>query len=240
MSKLSFRYYPQPVSPEMEQLEKKIFKYSLILPVFFLLIIWLIKIAEVVLGIRLTELGMYPRHIEGLLGIFTSPLIHGDFGHLINNSTSFLILSTALFFFYRKMAYLIFLLNYVLAGILLWIGGREVWHIGASGIIYGLAAFLLFAGILRKDVRLLTISLIVIFLYGSFFWGLFPIEEHISWDGHLMGAISGTILALVFYKYGPPRQKFEWEDETDDENEEDAPLPPEYQDNKTTPISKLN
>lgn len=221
MARLTFRYYPHPISPEMEQLEKKIFKYSLVFPVLFLVIIWMIKIAEVVLNAHFTELGMYPRHLKGLIGILTSPLIHSNFKHLIGNSTSFLVLSTTLFFFYREMAYRIFILNYFMAGILLWLIGREAWHIGASGIIYGMAAFLFLSGIFRKDIRLLTISLIVIFLYGSLFWGLFPIEENISWDGHLMGAISGTVLALIFYKHGPPRQKFDWEDEPDDEEDDE-------------------
>ena len=217
MPKLTFRYYPQPISHDEAKLEKKIFKYSLFIPFLFLLIMWMIKIAETTLGIRLVNLGMYPRHVKGLTGIIMSPLIHGDWQHLIGNSISFMVLSTALFFFYRKLAFRIFILNYLLSGILLWLGGRQVWHIGASGVIYGLAAFLMFSGIFRKDVRLLTISLIVIFLYGSLFWGLFPIQENISWDGHLMGAASGTILSSIFHKYGPPRRHYEWEDDDDNE-----------------------
>lgn len=232
MSKLTFRYYPQPVTPESVELEKKIFRYSLFIPVIFLIIIWLFKLAELILNVKFTELGMHPRHVDGLLGIITSPLIHSDFSHLVGNSTSFLVLSTALFFFYRKMALRIFLLNYLLAGIFLWLGGREVWHIGASGIVYGLAAFLFSSGVFRKDVRLLTISLIVIFLYGSFFWGLFPTQERISWDGHLMGAISGFLLSLIFYKYGPPRQKFEWEDENDEELDNEDLSPEEKNNNE--------
>lgn len=174
MAKLIFRYYPQPVTNESVELEKRIFKYSLVVPVIFLIFIWLIKISEIVLDIQLYHLGVFPRSVNGLIGILTSPLIHADFKHLIANSPSFLVLSTALFFFYRKVALRIFILNYFLSGILLWLGGREVWHIGASGIIYGMAAFLLFSGIFRQDLRLLTISLIVTFLYGSFIWGLFP------------------------------------------------------------------
>ena len=246
MPRLTFRYYPEPVTPESIKLEKKIFKYSLFIPSLFLIIIWLVKLAEIVLNMNFTNFGMHPRNADGLIGIITSPLIHSDFGHLFGNSSSFLVLSTALFFFYRNMALRIFILNYLMAGIFLWLGGREVWHIGASGIIYGLAAFLLSSGILRKDIRLLTISLIVIFLYGSFFWGLFPFENHISWDGHLMGAISGVILSLVFYKYGPPRQKFEWEDENDDDLDEETnefhestENKPDINDNKID-ILKLN
>ncbi len=220
MGKLTFRYYPQPLTPEIEELEKKIFKYSLIIPCLFLLIIWLIKFVELSLDISFAELGVYPRNLKGLIGIITSPLIHSNFGHLIGNSTSFFVLSVALFFFYRRLALKIFLLNYFLSGLLLWIGGREAWHIGASGIIYGLTTFLLFSGILRQDLRLLTISLIVTFLYGSFIWGIFPFDPKISWDGHLMGAVSGTVLSLIFYKYGPPRNKFEWEDEPDEEDDD--------------------
>jgi len=221
MPKLTFRYYPQPVSEEQAELEKKIFKYSLVIPLLFLIIMWLIKLSETILGISFVELGMYPRHAKGLLGIIMSPLIHGDWSHLIGNSVSFLVLSTALFFFYRKLAMPIFIINYLLSGILLWLGGRAVWHIGASGVIYGLAAFLMLSGLFRKDIRLLTISLIVIFLYGSFIWGLFPIEDGISWDGHLMGAISGTILAAAFHKHGPPTPHYDWEDNEDDDDEDE-------------------
>jgi len=219
MPRLTFRYYPQPYNPELEKLEKKIFRYSLVIPLIFLIIIWLIKFIELFFGYNFYELGIYPRHFEGMLGILTSPLVHADFKHLISNSTSFLILATALFFFYRQLAFRIFIINYLLAGVLLWLGGREAWHIGASGIIYGLAAFLLISGLMRKDVRLLTISLIVIFLYGSMIWGLFPFDERISWDGHLMGASSGAMLAFLYFKQGPPRRKFEWEDEPETEDD---------------------
>jgi membrane associated rhomboid family serine protease len=219
MPKLNFRYYPQLISPDQVEIEKKIFRYSLVVPLLFLIVIWMIKIAEIILDLPLTRWGIFPRHAKGLTGILTAPLIHGDFGHLIGNSSSFLVLATALFFFYRKLAYPIFILNYLMAGLFLWLGGREVWHIGASGVIYGMAAFLMFSGVFRKDVRLLTISLIVIFLYGSLIWGLFPLVEGISWDGHLMGAASGIILSFIFHRKGPPRQRFEWEDESDDDSE---------------------
>jgi membrane associated rhomboid family serine protease len=219
MNRLDFRYYPNNLSPEALEVEKRIFKLSLIFPIIFLIIIWLIKISESFLGISFYQWGMYPRDINGLKGILFSPLIHGSFKHLIANSSSFIVLATALFFFYRKMAMPIFLLNYFLSGIFLWIGGREVWHIGASGIIYGLAAFLFFSGLFRNDLRLLTISLIIVFLYGSFVWGLFPIEPGVSWDGHLMGAVSGIILSARFQKHGPPRIPYEWENEPEDEED---------------------
>lgn len=223
MARLTFRYYPHPISFEEEQLEKKIFKYSLVIPVIFLIAMWMVKITETILGQQFTQFGVLPRNWNGLLGIITSPMIHADFNHLIANSTSFLILSTALFFFYRKVALRIFILNYLMAGFFLWLGGREAYHIGASGVIYGLAAFLLLSGILNRDLRLLTISLVVVFLYGSMIWGIFPLFPEISWDGHLMGAASGAILASLYYKQGPPVPIYEPEtddEETDDPNDE--------------------
>ena len=222
MAKLVFRYYPYQVTPEEEQLEKKIFKLSLIIPFLFLIIIWLVKISETVSGLSFAEFGMVPRTIKGIRGILLSPLIHSDFKHLVANSTSFFVLAAALFFFYRKVALKVFIINYFMAGLLLWLGGREAIHIGASGIIYGMAAFLFLSGVLMKDLRLLTISLIVVFMYGSMIWGLFPFDPHVSWDGHVMGAVSGTVLSLLYYKQGPPVKTFEEDDEEDDEVPEDG------------------
>ena len=176
------------------------------------------------LGIQLTELGVFPRKAKGLIGIITAPFIHSDWKHLFGNASSFFILGTSLFYFYRDQALKIFLFNYLLTGISLWFIGRNAWHIGASGVVYSLAAFLTLSGILRNDLRLLTIALIVTFLYGSFFWGLFPLEEKVSWEGHLSGAISGLLFALIFKNVGPPRRKFEWEDEEEDEEEDDEEM----------------
>jgi membrane associated rhomboid family serine protease len=219
MARLFFRYYPQPVSPETEKLEKKIFRFSMVIPALVTLCFWLVKFAELVLQTDFVRFGVHPRHLRGLIGLLTSPLVHADFSHLINNSVSFFILSTALFFFYRKLALRIFVLNYFFAGLFLWLVGRDAYHIGASGVIYGLAAFLFCSGIMRSDVRLLTISLVVTFLYGSLIWGLLPIDPKISWDGHWAGAISGFLIALAYKNQGPPRHRFEWENEPDDDND---------------------
>jgi hypothetical protein len=94
-----------------------------------------------------------------------------------------------------------------------------VWHIGASGVVYAMAAFHFVSGIIRNDVRLLTLSVTVVFLYGGLIWGLLPINPEISWEGHLWGAISGIVLALIYKKYTIRRDKFDWEDE-EEENQD--------------------
>lgn len=216
-----FNYYPPKPESTDPELEKKIFRHSLVFPSFFLLSFWLIFLVETTLGLDLAVYGIFPLRPEGLKGILFSPFIHSGYKHLAANSVSFFVLSFALFYFYRKLAYRIFVLIYFLSGICVWLGAREAWHIGASGVVYGLASFLFFSGIFRNDVKLLTIAIIVVFLYGGMFWGLFPIKPEISWESHLWGAASGLFLSLFYRNQGPQRQRYEWEDETEEEPEND-------------------
>ena len=214
-----FHYYPRKQAPFDKEIEKKIFKYSLLIPVLIVGLFWLVKLTENVMDISLVEFGILPLQFEGLPGIIFSPFIHSSYDHLMSNSIPFLILSFALLYFYRNLAYRILFLIYILSGICVWLGGRESWHIGASGIVYGLASFLFFSGVFRKDANLLTIGIIVIFLYGSMFWGIFPIKPGISWESHLWGATSGLMLAFYYRYQGPARPAASWEDEPEDEED---------------------
>ena len=201
--------------------EKRKLLHSLIFPVLFLLLTWLVKIVEVVFNIDFSKFGIYPLSVHGLTGIITSPLIHADFKHLFANSVPILVLSASLVYVYKKIAYKIFFLIYLLTGIWVWFGAREAYHIGASGLVYGLASFLFFSGIIRRDTKLMAITLLVAFLYGSMVWGVFPDffpKRNISWESHLMGLIAGLILSIYYRKFGPQRKKYEWEDEEDKEN----------------------
>ncbi|MGE5395531.1 MAG: rhomboid family intramembrane serine protease [Candidatus Saccharibacteria bacterium] len=216
-----FDYYPRKQPPIDPDTEKKIFKYSLLFPVIIVGLFWLVKVVEDIYNLDLAEYGILPLQVEGLKGILLSPFIHGSYDHLISNSLPFLVLGFALFYFYRNLAYRILFLIYLLSGLCVWLGGRESYHIGASGIVYGLASFLFFSGVLRKDANLLTIGIIVIFLYGSMFWGMFPWKPDISWESHLWGALSGLILSLYYRHQGPARHKASWEDEPEDDGEEE-------------------
>nr|WP_320022671.1 rhomboid family intramembrane serine protease [uncultured Draconibacterium sp.] len=215
-----FRYYPSNPKNLDPEMEKKIFFHSLLFPAIFVLALWIVKIIELTSGLSFVEFGIYPRHINGLQGVLFSPFIHSDFNHLISNSLPFFILGFMLIYFYRRISYRIFFLLYILSGISTWIMGREAWHIGASGVVYAMATFHFVSGIIRSDVRLLTLSAIVVFLYGGLVWGLLPIRPEISWEGHLSGAIFGVALAFYYRKYIVRREKFDWEDEPDDDEEE--------------------
>src|ERR1700741_4368103 len=212
---------------------------SSVFPMLFLLAAWAIFYADNHYKIGLYQLGLEPRSINGLLGLVTMPLLHGDLGHIISNSIPILVLGTLLFYFYRAIAFKVFFLIYFSCGALVWIfarntGPNPVFHIGASGLIYGLAGFLFFSGIIRKHKALFGVALLVTFLYGSVIWGIFPTEfqqaihyiqkkENISWEGHLFGFISGASLAYIYRKHGIQQPVYSWDINNDADVDENNP-----------------
>jgi membrane associated rhomboid family serine protease len=211
------RYYSGGYSEEQYNLEKRIIRYSLFISGLFVVVLWLVKLFEIEFNLDFSNWGILPLSVKGLRGILFSPLIHANLDHLIANTLPIFILTFSLFFFYRKSSYTIFVLIYLLSGLFVWLGGREALHIGASGVIYGLAAFLFLSGIISFNVRLLTISLVVSLVYGGMFWGIFPIKPEISWESHLWGGISGFALA-IFFRNSIPYDHIETEEDENDEN----------------------
>ncbi len=220
----------------VELFKRRIF-LSLILPLLFILLLWIIRFVEYEFDISLYTLGVLPLTIKGLPGIFLSPLIHADARHLLNNSFPLIILGSALFYFYSDIALRVIMVSWIWTGILVWLLGRESWHIGASGLIYSLAAFLFVSGILRSYMRLLALSLLVAYLYGSMVWGMFPfVDVHISWEAHMMGAFCGVILAFWYRKEGPQKPEVQWldddEDDIGDPDNDENILVDEYKENE--------
>ena len=200
-------------------------------PLFPIFILYILKIMEVGMDWDFSRLGVYPMEKRGLVGILTHPLIHSGFSHLLANTIPLFFLSWCLFYFYRGIAGKIFILIWLGGGLLTFLIGKPGWHIGASGLIYGLAFFLFFSGILRKYIPLIAISLLVTFLYGGIIWHMFPYfsPTNMSWEGHLSGGIMGTLCAFVFVNHGPQRPEpfaDEMEEEENTEEEEDAGYKP--------------
>ncbi|CAN5510290.1 rhomboid family intramembrane serine protease [soil metagenome] len=197
--------------------EEKSILSSFVPPLIFVGLLWLVKGIEMYFHIELHHFGIFPRDLSSLKGILTMPFIHDDFKHLFSNTLPLVVMGAMLIYFYRAISTKVFLWIWLLHTVWLWIGGRPAWHIGASGIVYGLASFLLFSGVLRKDIRLMALSMLVIFLYGGMIWGMFPIFYGMSWEAHLFGAMSGFLLAWVYREEGPQRKVYDWESEPEEE-----------------------
>lgn len=198
---------------------------ALVPPIFFVLTMALVFVGDEWEVISARPWGIRPKSLIGLLGIFTTPFLHGSYEHLFNNSIPILVLGWCLFFFYRNLAWRTLAWIIICGGFWVWVSGRAGSnHIGASGLVYGLASFLFLSGILRKHIPLIAISMLVVFLYGSLIWGVFPVQEHISWEGHLWGAVAGFIAAIYYRPLGPQRTKYAWEDE----EEEEVPYEEQY------------
>ncbi len=189
---------------------------------------WSVFVIDRFYELDLYQYGVKPQTVEGLKGIFLMPFIHGqrDFGHIINNSFPTLVLFATLIYFYREIAAYVILFLWVGGGFLLWYFAENTgsYHIGMSGVIYGLFGFILTSGFLRKFMPLQAIALFVAFVYGSLIWGVFPIKAGVSWEGHLAGLLVGAVVAFAFRKKGPVPPKYRYEIE-----KEMGIEPPDYE-----------
>jgi len=161
----------------------------------FLAVIWVVFLIDRVLPLEL--LGLVPRTLDGLVGIVAMPFLHGDLAHLISNSVPLLV-TLLLLAGSRANSAVIVVLIALLGGLGLWLFGRTALHIGASGLVFGLIAFHIFAGIFERRRQSVMIAVIVGFMYAStLFQGVLPLQPGVSWDGHLFGALAGALVALL-------------------------------------------
>lgn len=197
--------------------ETKIRRISFGIAFSIVMLMGVVFLYDYYFSLELYKFGVYPRSFSGLIGILTSPFIHStaNYSHLLNNSIPIFVLTWLLFYSYRTIAAKVFVFIYFATGIFVWLLGRESYHIGMSGVIYGLTSFLIVSGFFRKNMRIAGISLLVIFLYGSIIWGVIPLDPSISWEGHFFGFLSGMIMAGVYRKAGPQPEKYRYEIEED-------------------------
>lgn len=169
-----------------------------IFPLGFTVFLWLVHLLKEATNWPNGSMGLFPRKLSGLQGILFAPLIHGDWGHLIRNSITFIALCFILFAFYKRVALKSFILIYVLTGVFVWVFGRPVYHIGASGVVYGLIAFIFWTGIFRRNIKSIILALIMLFMYSPMFAGILPNQPGVSWESHLLGGIAGILVAWLF------------------------------------------
>ena len=200
---------------EDPQNDRKRLQQSFFIAAGFTALLWVIKSTEVIAGISLVRYGVYPGSLQGLPGIVFAPLIHSSFSHLFANTAPLLILGTALLYGYPRSARIVIPAVYLVTGLSVWLFGRQVWHIGASGLTFGFMFFVFTIGALRWDRKAIALSMIVFLLYGGMIWGVLPGRPGISFESHLSGAVIGLVLALLLRNADPrpPEKKYSWEDE---------------------------
>ncbi|NUM31592.1 MAG: rhomboid family intramembrane serine protease [Bacteroidetes bacterium] len=196
-----------------------------IYPLILVMAMWVAFFFNIKYNLNLEIYGLKPHDITGLKGILFMPFLHENFEHLFSNTVPVLVAGFFLFYYFKNLTWLILSFIWLGSGIFIWfVGQNGTLHIGASGIVYGLVFFLLITGFLRRHKQLLAVALIMVFLYGSIMWGLFPdyvklLKENISWEGHLGGAMSGILIAILLLKKGPQTPKHEIIEDEDDEIE---------------------
>ena len=185
---------------DMNEKTRKVL-YALRFPVLFIVLIWVIHTIKFFSGESFGQLGVYPREFSGLIGVMFSPVIHGDWQHLISNTVVLGPLMGVLYLFYKRVAMKSFFSIYLLTGLSVWLFARPVFHIGASGVVYGLISFLFWTGVFRRNARSIVLSLIILLMYSGYVVGVVPGKPGISWESHLLGAIVGIVVAYIFKDY---------------------------------------
>ncbi len=167
-------------------------------PLALIGVLWVVHLFQALTGVELGMFGVYPRNISGLRGILLSPLIHADFRHLLSNTVPLFLLTVTLLAFYPRVGWRAFWLIYLLTGMAVWLFARPVYHIGASGVVYGLVAFIFWTGIFRRSIKTIVLTLVVTLLYSGYIVGILPNQEGISWESHLLGGLVGIFVAWWF------------------------------------------
>ncbi len=176
-------------------------------PLILVGILWIIHLWVEMFGINVREYALVPRRVYGLWGILTSPLFHSDWGHIFNNSFPLLFTGSMMYYFYRKSALPAIVIIHLMTGLAVWLFGHHGYHVGASGVAYGMVAFIFFSGIFRREVEAIILALIVVILYSGMIVGIFPDEPGISWESHLFGAMMGLLTAILFMGVDKPIKK---------------------------------
>ena len=192
------------------------FRQAVFTVLAFLLLLWMIELADAGFDLHLSRLGVYPRELNGLWGILFAPLIHGSWQHLISNSVALAILGVVLLYGYPRSAIPALVFVYLGSGLGVWLFARSSYHFGASGLTHGMMFFIFVSGILRRDKLSIALSMIVFFLYGGMVWTIFPQQPGISYESHFFGALTGILAAFAFKGHDPlpPIKRYDWEDET--------------------------
>lgn len=198
--------------PELAEANHRLRRAAL-LSTGFVVLLWWVKMVEAITGVDLTLFGVYPHRLSGLLAIPAAPFIHGSLAHLFSNTLPLIVLGTALLYGYPNSARIVLPVLLLGTGLGVWLFGRESYHVGASGVTFGMMFFVFVVGALRWDRRAIALSCAVFFLYGGMVWGVFPGDPQVSYEAHASGALLGVVLAVLLRRADPPppAKRYSWE-----------------------------
>ena len=171
----------------------------------FLVVEWAVHIINAFLfGGQLSNYGIRPLDFNGIWGIFTAPLLHANFEHLMSNSVPGAIFCFLIGLSGRKAWWEVTLITTLVAGLGTWfIGGPGTSHIGASSLVYGWLAYLIVRGIFNRSLIQTILGIVLGFAYSGLVWGVLPVYEGVSWQGHLFGAIGGILAGMTITSDDP-------------------------------------
>jgi MYXO-CTERM domain-containing protein len=189
------------------------FRLAVRIALAFVALLWAVQLLNWGLGLDVAPFGVKPRTVAGLAGLLSAPLVHSGFDHLIANTLPLAVLGVAMLHLYPRSSPIVLPAIWIGPGIVVWLFARGGIHVGASGLVYGLVAYVFAAGLIRRDRRAIAASMVVAFMYGASVWGVLPIQRDHSWETHLAAALIGLVLAVLLRRRDiPPRVRYDWED----------------------------
>ena len=212
-------------SPSDTISDKRRLRIAFTAAITFALLLWVLKLIEYFGGFDFAQFGIYPRQTVGLVGVLCAPFIHASLAHLFANTPPIIVIGTMLLYGYPRASKVFLPVVYLGSGIAVWMFARQAYHIGASGLAFGMLFFVFTIGALRWERRTIAISLLVFFLYGGMVSGIVPGAREISFESHLSGALIGILLAFLLRNRDPESspKRYRWENEETESDEYDSP-----------------
>ena len=161
-------------------------------------IMWIVEMVDLFVGGRLDGLGIEPRDADGLIGIGLAPFLHAGFGHLIANTIPLVLMGFAIALSGLARVVAVTVVVGLVSGLGTWlIAPAGTVHIGASGLVFGYATYLISRGLFSRNLLHLALGGVIVLVFGTVLLGGLIPEDGVSWQAHLFGAIGGVLVARL-------------------------------------------
>lgn len=160
-------------------------------------VLWLVEMFDwLVMRGALDGLGIQPRTLGGLQAIVVAPWLHAGFGHLLANTIPFVVLGWFVMLRRTTDFFVVALAALLASGLGIWLfGGASTIHLGISGVIFGFFGYLLARGYYERSIVAIVMATLAFLIYGGMMWGMLPLQQGVSWQGHLFGFVGGVLVA---------------------------------------------